>query len=266
MFVPIVHPVPAARTLANPWPPDQAVEGAAVPLRPARLGHRGDQAVASPTPRHHPRGSSPPPGAQVRVASDLVSPPEQERPSPGAPDLPGGGRAGRRDSHRLLSHRLLPPERSPGAVPATSPRARSTNTPHAMPLARLRPASGSRGGPSDRVEAALLGAGCREGSVGAERTGLCRSRAWRDPELRRRVPRRPASVLARDSGCAAAPSARPGQPSWRAGRRRRGRLASRATSSSPTSRLSHQALLRVVGQGACPPRPSSSTYPDVRRG
>ena len=158
MFVPVVHSVPAARTLANPWTPDQAVEGAAVPLRPARLGHRGDQAVASPTPRHHPRGSSPPAGAQVRVASDLVSPPEQERPSPGAPDLPGGGRAGRRDSHRLLSHRLLPPERSPGTVPATSPRARSTNTPHAMPLARLRPASGSRGGPSDRVEASLLGA------------------------------------------------------------------------------------------------------------
>ncbi len=190
MFVPVVHSVPAARTLANPWTPDQAVEGAAVPLRPAWSGHRGDQAVASPTPRHHPRGSSPPAGAQVRVASDLVSPPEQERPSPGAPDLPGGGRAGRRDSHRLLSHRLLPPERSPGAVPATSPRARSTNTPHAMPLARLRPASGSRGGPSDRVEASLLGAG----RASQPSFAACRSAPDR---WRSRDPRIPASRAAR---------------------------------------------------------------------
>jgi hypothetical protein len=88
------------------------------------------------------------------------------------PDLPGGRRALRRDSHRLLTL-----ERSPGAVPATSPRARSTNTPHAMPLARLRPASGSRGGPSDRVEAP---SSARQAQPRAplirHRDGACRAR------------------------------------------------------------------------------------------
>ena len=73
---------------------------------------------------------------------------------------------------------------------------------------------------------------------------------------------RPASVLARNSGGAAwlLLSDRV-SPLGRAGRRRRGRLASPATSSSPASRLSHGCLLRVASEGARRRVPARSLTP-----